>query len=82
MEMDGHTSDPDDWSGGRLDEHKSMRDAQISVFGRLCCLKPLQQPILQMIVNLFDNLNPNSSPPNDVEVPINLMIILSVELST
>jgi len=26
MEMGGHTADADDWSGGRLDEHKAMRD--------------------------------------------------------
>jgi len=27
MEMGGHAADPDDYSEGRLDEHKNMREA-------------------------------------------------------
>ena len=82
MEMGGHTEDPDDWSGGRLDEHKKMREDQVQLFGRLCCFKPIKVPLLQMIVSQFDSLNPQTSSPNEVEVPINLMINLSVELTT
>jgi len=26
MEMKGYSKDPDDWSSGRLDEHKNFRD--------------------------------------------------------
>jgi hypothetical protein len=35
-----------------------------------------------MIVNLFEGLNPQSSPSNDVEVPLSLMINLATELSS
>lgn len=82
MEMGGHTEQCDDWSGGRLDEHKRMRDSQVQVFGRICCFKPMKAHLLQMVVNLFDGLNPQTSKPNDVEVPICMMINLSVELTT
>ena len=53
MEMEGHTENPDDWSDGRLDEHKNLREIQLSIFGRLCCFKPLIGPILQVIVDQF-----------------------------
>ena len=29
MDMGGHTADPDDYSDGRLDEQKTMREYQI-----------------------------------------------------
>ena len=51
MEMGGHTADADDWSGGRLDEHKKMREDQVQLFGKLCCFKPIKAPLLQMIVS-------------------------------
>jgi hypothetical protein len=37
MEMGGHTADPDDYSDGRLDEQKVLRESHYNVFGRICC---------------------------------------------
>lgn len=79
--MAGHTSDPDDWSDGRLDEHKALRESQIALFARICAFKPVTQPLLQMIVQLFDSLDPNQSPASQAEVPLQLMITLGQELS-
>ena len=42
MDMDGHTESPDDWSDGRLDEHKVLRENQVAIFSRLCGFKPLE----------------------------------------
>jgi hypothetical protein len=36
IEMAGHTENSDDWSDGRLNEHKALREAQILIFARLC----------------------------------------------
>lgn len=41
IEMGGHTPDPDDFSDGRIDEQKTLRELHILAFGRLCCLKPI-----------------------------------------
>ena len=82
MDMGGYTQDADDWSGGRLDEHRRLREAQMQVFGRICCWKPYKINLLQMIVSLFDGLDPVKSSPSLVEVPICLMINLSVELTS
>ena len=81
MEMGGHTSDPDDYSSGRLDEHRAMRDLQDQVFGRICCFKPLAETILNLTIDLFSQLNPQSSSPSQVEVPLNLMITIFTELT-
>lgn len=58
MEMGGHTQDTDDWSNGRLDEHRRMRDAQMQVLGRVTCFKPMKGALLQMIVSSIDSINP------------------------
>ena len=59
--MAGHTADPDDWSDGRLDEHKTLRENQVTLFARICNFKPVLQPLLQLIVELFDGLDQNQS---------------------
>ena len=49
MEMGGHTADPDDYSEGRLDEHKTMREYQIALFSRICVFKPIAPSLIQML---------------------------------
>ena len=61
--MAGHTENSDDWSDGRLNEHKSLREAQILIFARLCNITCINQPLLQMIVQQFEDLEPSSSSP-------------------
>ena len=75
--MAGHTDNSDDWSDGRLNEHKALREAQILIFARLCNINCIKQPLLQMIVQQFENLEPNSSNPTQAEVPLTLMTTLA-----
>jgi hypothetical protein len=80
--MGGHTSNPDDWSDGRLDEQKVFRDSQISLIGRILQMKPLIIPCLQLIWGIFESIDPVKSLPNEAEVPLQLMVVLAQQLST
>ena len=78
--MGGHTPEPDDYSEGRLDEQKEMRERQVILMGRLCSLVPFEFEMMQILAGLFDQLDPKTSPQNHAEVPLSLMIVLAQEL--
>lgn len=56
LDMGGHTPNPDDWSDGRLDEQKNMRENQLAYITRLTNIKPMNQPILVMTWNMIEQL--------------------------
>ena len=58
IEMGGHTADPDDYSEGRLDEQKEMRERQIVLVARLCSVVPFEFEMMQTLAGLFDQLDP------------------------
>jgi hypothetical protein len=77
LEMGGHTSNPDDWSDGRLDEQKLFRESQVSLIGRIFQIKPLIMPCLQLIWSIFESIDPAISKPNEAEVPLQIMVVLA-----
>ena len=80
ISMGGHTTDPNDWSDGRLDEHKVLRENQNTLLARICNFQPLNQPLMQFIVDLFGQLDQNSTA-SQAEVPLQLMIVMGQELT-
>ena len=80
--MGGHTINPDDWSDGRLDEQKVFRESQISLMSRIFQMKQIVMPCLQIIWQLFEGLDPANSKPNDVEVPLQLMVVMAQQMTT
>ena len=54
LEMDGHTEKSNDWTDGRLDEIKTIRESQMNLFGRLCNYWPVKMELLAGLANMFD----------------------------
>ena len=79
--MKGHTADPDDWSDGRLDEQKHMRENQLILFQRICQYKPMESNLIESIRSLFQKIDPQNSKPTEVEVPLLLMTSYAVSLA-
>mmetsp|Transcript_18617 Transcript_18617/g.31842 ORF Transcript_18617/g.31842 Transcript_18617/m.31842 type:complete len:90 (-) Transcript_18617:4-273(-) len=77
IEMAGHTPDPDDYSDGRLDEQRTLRENQLNLLGRLCSFKPIQPPLLNFIAQLFDQTDPNTAEMAAMEIPLQLMTTLA-----
>ena len=75
--MGGHTADVEDYTDGRLEEQRAMREAQINLFGRLCCFEPLKMNLLQGIAAMFQQLDKDKASPTEAEVPVQLMIAMA-----
>lgn len=81
IEMGGHTPHPDDWSDGRLDEQKNMRDNQLSFIARIFNVKPLNQPLLIMTWEMIEQLKDPNSDAKIAEVPLKIMTEIGMVLS-
>lgn len=53
LDMGGHTAEVEDFTDGRLEEQRAMREAQINLFGRLCVFEPLKMDLLQGIAGML-----------------------------
>ncbi len=80
--MKGHTSDPDDWSDGRLDEQKSMSENQIALYKRICQFKPMEVKNMETIKSLVEGMDPLNLNPVEMEVPLQMMTALAITLAT